>query len=59
MIIRGLTGRIAAAGLVLLLLIGGSFAGLFVAIERAPLGRRAGHPLVGGSPRREPRSSAF
>ncbi len=31
--LRGLTGRIAAAGLILLLLIGGSFAGLFVAIE--------------------------
>ena len=31
--LRGLTGRIAAAGLILLLLIGGSFAGLYVAIE--------------------------
>jgi signal transduction histidine kinase len=30
---RGLTGRIVAAGLILLLLVGGSFAGLFLAIS--------------------------
>ena len=31
--LRGLTGRIVAAGLILLILVGGSFAGLFVAIN--------------------------
>ena len=31
--LRGLTGRIVAAGLILLLLVGGSFAGLFLAIN--------------------------